>query len=518
MKQQVDTLKDTAKEKAQAQLDTLNSLINLELSIWDKGSDNATWTTESSATDKEKWFFWKIWDRFSEKRQNFKNNDTKDKAKTIWSFVAWSLTTRWLFSLFSKEWRAKRRARREARREKRREKREARKAEKEKKREERKAEIAALPFRERPFWKILKWTIIWTVIVWWVYGIKRGLDKLGGDSIENKLWKIRWFESDCKSLKSQADDCLKLSRIVGTDYVKNKNEYDKILSDALSKQGEADKLFVELSKSRASDEIKKESENLKNNIDDYIDEIKTMKDEIYATVPDWNEWDNDNWEWDNDSWEWANNGWEWGNNSWEWGSQTPEWGDGSWEQSPEWEWAPEEFKPVSADVVSQAAIDYIDSEVKAFTLNAATKNKVKATLNRYFTSYPLLKKWKDNKMVFEISNKAEFWKTIKQLWDDIIPQLWWGMRNAAKLLFGNKLNNIDKTMSDLDAKPYEDVVFDYFWWVIRHAVKKEWWSMTVQSYYDGISKAYPNKNASQVASHISGQANKDIKDLKYPLT
>jgi hypothetical protein len=43
-------------------------------------------------------------------------------------------------------------------------------------------------------------------------------------------------------------------------------------------------------------------------------------------------------------------------------------------------------------VVSQAAIDYIDSEVKAFTLNAATKNKVKATLNRYFTSYPLLKK------------------------------------------------------------------------------------------------------------------------------
>jgi hypothetical protein len=36
------------------------------------------------------------------------------------------------------------------------------------------------------------------------------------------------------------------------------------------------------------------------------------------------------------------------------------------------------------------------------------------------------------------------------------------MRNAAKLLFGNKLNNIDKTMSDLDAKPYEDVVFDYF--------------------------------------------------------
>ena len=42
--------------------------------------------------------------------------------------------------------------------------------------------------------------------------------------------------------------------------------------------------------------------------------------------------------------------------------------------------------------------------------------------------------------------------------------------------------------------------------------------MTVQSYYDGIRKAYPNKNASQVASHVRLQANKDIKDLRYPLT
>jgi hypothetical protein len=72
-------------------------------------------------------------------------------------------------------------------------------------------------------------------------------------------------------------------------------------------------------------------------------------------------------------------------------------------------------------------------------------------------------------------------------------------------------------MEDLDTKTYEDVIFDYFWWVIRNVVKKEWWTMTVQAYYDGISKAYPNKNASQVVSHMRWQANKDIKDLKYPL-
>jgi hypothetical protein len=43
--------------------------------------------------------------------------------------------------------------------------------------------------------------------------------------------------------------------------------------------------------------------------------------------------------------------------------------------------------------------------------------------------------------------------------------------------------------------------------------------MTVQTYYDGISKVFPNKNnASQIESDLteSGQADNDIKDMTYP--
>ena len=43
--------------------------------------------------------------------------------------------------------------------------------------------------------------------------------------------------------------------------------------------------------------------------------------------------------------------------------------------------------------------------------------------------------------------------------------------------------------------------------------------MTVQTYYDAISKSYPNKYANNIAKDLasSGQANKDIKDMEYPL-
>ena len=51
---------------------------------------------------------------------------------------------------------------------------------------------------------------------------------------------------------------------------------------------------------------------------------------------------------------------------------------------------------------------------------------------------------------------------IKQLWDDIVPELSFIKRNAAQMFIGHKLDNIYKTMNDLDVKAYEDVVFDYF--------------------------------------------------------
>jgi hypothetical protein len=43
-----------------------------------------------------------------------------------------------------------------------------------------------------------------------------------------------------------------------------------------------------------------------------------------------------------------------------------------------------------------------------------------------------------------------------------LPKLPLLTRTAAKTLFGNKINNIGKTMEDLDTKTYEDVIFDYF--------------------------------------------------------
>lgn len=497
LEEQVDTLKDNAKKEAQDLLDSLNNKIaNLKASIWEN-TPSKSWNEAEWKTWEKDWLFKTIGNRFSEKWINFKNKDWKEKAKSIWLFAAWGAAMAGLISLFSKEGRERRRQRREARRAERQRRREEKRTERERQREERRKEIEALPFRDRPLGKILKWTLIWTAIVWWIYGIKKWIDKVWENSEEKKLWKLQWLESTCEVLKSQAENCLNLSHTYVIDHLKNKQEYDRILSDSLNLQTEATELSNQISASNASEEIKTQAENLKNSINNYVEEIKAMKDEIYATAPDWGD------DWD-DGDEWSEGDWGWENNP-------------SEENSPESWWNPSEVGPVSANVISQAAIDYIDEEVTAFSLNVATKNKVKTTLNRYFSSYPLLKKWKDNKIVFEIGNKNEFWKTIKQLWNDINPQLWFIARNAAQMFLGSKLDNIDKTMNDLDTKAYEDVIFDYFWWVVRRAVQREWWTMTVQTYYDGISKAYPNKNASQVADHLRRQANKDIKDLTYPL-
>ncbi len=489
-KDELDTLKNVAKEKFDTILNSLNEQINLEISVRENASETGEQEKESTKTeDGKKWLFRSIWDWFSDRRTSFNNKDKKEKWKTVWLLAVWGLATWGIFSYFSKE-------KREERRERRRQKKEAKRAA----REERRKEIEALPFWDRPIWKILKWTLIWTVIVWWIYGLKKELEKIWENSIEWKLVKLRWLAVDSEVLKSQAENCLNLSHTYVIDYLKNKQEYDRILADALNLQTESIKFYDQISKSDASDVIKSDAEKIINNISKHVEDIESMKDEIYATVPEWDEW--------GDSWGWNASSREENPTEWGWSSDK--------EDSPEWEWNSSEFEPVSADVISQAAVDYINREVTAFSLDTSTKNKVKTTLNRYFTSYPLLKKGKDNKIVFEIGNKNEFWKMIKELWDNIVPQLWFIQRKAAQMFIGHKLDNIYKTMNDLDTKAYEDVVFDYFWWVVKQAVRKEWWSMTVQAYYDGISKVYPNRNASQVVEHIRSQANKDIKDLSYP--
>lgn len=190
IKERADTLKDNVTSQFQTVIDSLKNEYNLLLSVWDKASwDGSFSSTDTSSTDKKKWFFESIGDWFQDKRDNFKNKDDKEKGKTVWLVAVWGLATRWIFSYFSKE-------KREKRKEKRRQKREARRAAK----EERRKEVAALPFWDRPFWKFLKWTAIWAAVVWWVYWLFKllwwGWNKENPDGRSSDEEKLDWYEEE----------------------------------------------------------------------------------------------------------------------------------------------------------------------------------------------------------------------------------------------------------------------------------------------------------------------------------
>jgi len=81
-----------------------------------------------------------------------------------------------------------------------------------------------------------------------------------------------------------------------------------------------------------------------------------------------------------------------------------------------------------------------------------------------------------------------------------------------------KLDNLDDTVWNLKKKVYNNVIFDYFWGIVKRVAKSVGWKMTVRSYYDSVSSYYPNKNSNAVVSELnaSGQSYNDIKRLKYP--
>lgn len=508
LEKKIATSQDQTKEEAQALLNSLDEIINFKLSIWSetKSEDNETKpedneseqkATDSSTTDKSTDKWWPIskikawlWEQWNDIRDNDKWEKEKNKniLRTVWFAATWvwliAIAYTWIKTLFWKE-----------AREARRQKRKAKKAETQKKKEDIKSEVDSLSFWEKPVGKVLKRTWIWTAIVWWYYLLKKHFKKSDESSPESweetpeqKLWKLRWFESDCKDLKYNAENCLNLSKNPDTDLIQNKQNYDRILTDAINLQDRSWTLADEISKSNADNNIKTEAENLKNRIETYVEWIKAMQDEIYASLEKWdNNWDN-NWEWGKDS------------------NQT-------------WNETSEALQPVAASVVSNAAIDYLNKEVSVISLDDNTKSKIKNTLNSYFERYPILKKNKDNIMTLEIWNKTEFSKTIKQLRNDIYSWLSLLKKWGAKLFVGNKLNNIDNTLQNISSEWYKEIVFKYFWWIIKNAVKSENWNMTVQTYYDAISKSYPNKYANNIAKDLasSGQANKDIKDMRYPL-
>lgn len=185
---ELDALRASTDADAQEKIDKLETSKNTLQEITDLYNSILASLTVVEDNEK-KWFFKWIGDRFSEKWQNFKNKDKKEKAKTVWLVAAWAWTVWLLYWLFWKKAREKRRQRRETRRE-------ARRAA----REERRKEVDALPFWQRPFWKFLKWTAIWAAIIWWGYALLKHLwliwkwDKVDGRSSDEE--KFNWYENE----------------------------------------------------------------------------------------------------------------------------------------------------------------------------------------------------------------------------------------------------------------------------------------------------------------------------------
>ncbi len=182
---------DSVKEKEEAEtlLTSLNKRIALKASILNTWSKSIAETPTETTDNGNKWFFKSIWDWFTDKRNSFKNKDNKDKAKTVWLVAAWAWAVWLIYWLFWKKARERRRQRREAKREARRAAREARRK-----------EIDELPFWQRPFGRILKWTLIWSAVVWWGYLLLKHLwliwksDKVDGKSSDEE--KLNWYENE----------------------------------------------------------------------------------------------------------------------------------------------------------------------------------------------------------------------------------------------------------------------------------------------------------------------------------
>lgn len=180
---------------------------------------------------------------------------------------------------------------------------------------------------------------------------------------------------------------------------------------------------------------------------------------------------------------------------------------------------------ITPKVMTNAVINYFDEEVGAYKLKWESRQKVINILNSYFSNHSVLKVWNNWEMVFEIDNKREFIRTVKEVVNVILDDMPFLVRKMWVLLFfgwewslQRKLDNLDITMRDMKPKQYKSIVFDYIWGIVKRVAKSINWKMTVKDYYEDISLCFPNKNSDQIVQELvsNWNWNVDIKNLVYP--
>ncbi len=180
---------------------------------------------------------------------------------------------------------------------------------------------------------------------------------------------------------------------------------------------------------------------------------------------------------------------------------------------------------VEPKIIIDAVLNYFDEDVKMYKLSPQARERLILVLDSYLRSHPILavsQKWK---MEFVIDDKKEFALMVKQFVNTVLDDMPFLVRKIAiPLFFGGKdtiqqkLDNLDETVMNLKEKQYNDVVFDYIWWIVKRVAKTLDWKITVKEYYEDISGYYPNKNWMHITQELdeSWQANNDMKNLKYP--
>lgn len=185
----------------------------------------------------------------------------------------------------------------------------------------------------------------------------------------------------------------------------------------------------------------------------------------------------------------------------------------------------ESLVPIDSKIVIDAALSYFDEEVKLYSLKGTARENVQLILKNYLSNHPILKKNSNWEVIFIIDDKQEFASMIKDLANTLFDWMPKIIRDIAVLIaFGwneelqKTLNNLDRTLYLLPSKQYKDIVFDYFWWILKRICYRVDWSIMVEDYYGKVYIYYPNKNHVQILNELNNtwQIDNDMKDLKYP--